>query len=178
MILKSLEAKSIRKMLKKDFVAKSPRFKTKNRRVQLRAARKLNFLKEKIYTRVLNIDKEVNKLIEIEQYTETMGTTSRNEFIQGKLRTFSKIEQLTEKIENEKIKILECERLGKRIFTSFNPTTGIVNKHTTLERTLHEYWKMLQINESLLDRLSRQLKGLSPSMENLNRNRAIAKAKF
>lgn len=168
----------MRRMLKKNFLAKSARFKSKSRRVQLRAVRKLNFLKEKIYTRTLNIDKEVNNLVEIEQYTQTMGVANKSEFIQGKLRTFSKIDQLTEKIENEKIKILECERLGKRLFTEFNPTTGMVHKHTKLERSLHEYWKMLQINESLLERLSRQLKGLSPSIDNLNRNRAIAKAKF
>ena len=177
-LINNIRAKPARRLYKKEFVAKSARFTSKSRRVQLRTHRMLNHLSSKVIKRTTSLNDRTKRLIKVEQFFYLTNLNSKNKLLEEKLRLIRKVDSLVDALENEKIRIIECEKLGNKIFTSFRPTQSLVHKNIQLERDLHVSWNKINHNLSLLELLSNELSGKAPSLKSIQRNRKIGRDKI
>ena len=177
-MVNSIKAKPARRLYKKDFKSKSDRFASKSRKVQLRTHRMLNHLSSKTISRTALLNNKVKQLIEKEKYLRLNPPKSIIQFAEERMKLVKKVDSLIDSLNEEKLKIAECEKLGNTIFTSFKPTRSAVFKNIQLERDLHASWNNLNQNLTLLEILNRQLSGKAPSLKSIQRNREIGRDKI
>ena len=176
--MNTIKAKPARRLYRSEFRAKSARFSQNSRRVKLRVTRLLNHKTKIINQKASLIDTQVTKLINVDQYIERMGARHKFELFEGNIRILTRIDALVESIESERMKIVACETLGKRIFTKFHPTTSGVSKDIQVERDLHTAWNTLNRNQSTLEQLANQVRGTTPPLRHFMRIRKIGTDKI
>jgi len=139
-----LKAHSPEELYRKDFAAKSKRFRGREREVQKRVYQKMLHTSEKISGEARSLTAPYEELSELKTKLSRLRRNNNKKSFSKLFEEYEKkYKNFKQKLNTQKQNIKQVELLGKRIFIRFEPTNLGGYKKLQLERKLHVVYKTL-----------------------------------